>query len=61
MDSEGGNMGLHEFRQRLVVSLVKLSFKPLQGLRVNPYRVFGVVGAEPLHGAEPHIKKGCEV
>ncbi|GEM_PF-5583221 len=24
-----------------------LSFKPLQGLQVNPYRVFGVVGAEP--------------
>ncbi|MCK4475605.1 MAG: Gfo/Idh/MocA family oxidoreductase [Methanophagales archaeon] len=29
-------------------------YKPLQGLRVNPYRVFGVVGAKPLHGAEPH-------
>jgi len=27
-------------------------------LRVNPYRVFGVVGAEPLHGAEPHLRKG---
>jgi hypothetical protein len=34
-----------------------LFFKPFQGLRVNPYRVFGVVGAKPLHGAEPHIRK----
>ncbi len=33
------------------------STKPLQGLRINPYRVFGVVGAEPLHGAEPHNGK----
>ncbi|MDI6885383.1 MAG: proteasome accessory factor PafA2 family protein [archaeon] len=32
------------------------SIKPLQGLRVNPYRArdFGMVRAEPLHGAEPH-------
>ncbi|MDI6885215.1 MAG: hypothetical protein QMD22_02485 [archaeon] len=36
-----------KFYQEIVVSLVKLSFKPLQGLRGR--------------GAEPHIKKGCEV
>jgi hypothetical protein len=40
-------MEFYKLCQKLAISLVKLSFKPLQGLR----------GC----GAEPHIKIGCEV
>jgi NitT/TauT family transport system ATP-binding protein len=36
---------------------LELRNKPLRGFQVNPYRVFGVVGVKPRHGAEPHIGK----
>jgi len=38
----------------ITISYKPQYIKPLQGLRVSPYRACGVVGAKPLHGAEPH-------
>ncbi len=49
-----------KFYQQIVVSLVTLSFKPLQGLRVSPSWACGGTGGA-RDGAELHIKKGCEV
>ena len=44
------------------VELHQITHKPFQGLRVNPYRIFGVVGAKPHNFHEkPFLTKKSSI